>query len=64
MLVGKSQGIRLMDVFLLGPFMVWAGARSQLPPWARTFLIGAGVATILYNAWNYQVIDRLESEGR
>lgn len=50
----KSQGVRLVDVFLLGPFMIGAGARSStLPAWMRVGLVGAGVGTVGYNLVNY-----------
>jgi len=51
----KAQPIRLVDVFLLGPFMMWAGAKmvkteGQLAGWA---MLLSGVGTILYNGKNY-----------
>jgi hypothetical protein len=49
----KSQLIRLIDVFAIGPAMVYAGTFKQLPMWLRVFMIGTGVATILYNGKNY-----------
>lgn len=49
----KSQAVRLVDVFLLGPFMLWAAGRLEAPPWARTTLAAAGALTILYNGRNY-----------
>lgn len=52
--VSKSQGVRLVDVFLLGPFMVYAATllpRDQ--QLARVILAGSGVATVLYNGRNY-----------
>jgi hypothetical protein len=57
---GKSQGVRLLDVFLLGPFMIWAGTQQRLPAWAKWGLIGAGIGTITYNAINYARIKKLE----
>lgn len=51
---GKTQAIRLVDVYLLGPFMVWAGANAKgLPAWARGALVASGLGTIVYNAQNY-----------
>jgi len=48
------QTIRLIDVFLLGPFMIWAGARATgLPGWANAGLVLTGLATIAYNGSNY-----------
>lgn len=50
----KSQAVRLVDVFLLGPFMVWYAARSTgAPEWARAALTLAGVLTVTYNGRNY-----------
>ena len=49
----KAQGIRLLDVFLIGPLMVVGGSRSSLTePW-RTLLVVSGVLTMLYNGANY-----------
>lgn len=50
----KSQGVRLVDVFLLGPLMVWyAAGTRQMPDWARASLGVAGLLTIVYNGRNY-----------
>ena len=50
----KSQGIRLIDVFLLGPFMIWIGVvRGSVPEWASVLMIISGVFTVVYNARNY-----------
>jgi hypothetical protein len=56
---GKSQGVRLFDVFVLGPFMVWAASRQEegLPGWARLGLLLGGLGTILYNGKNYLEIE-------
>ena len=51
---GKSQGVRLFDVFALGPFMVWFGAEAKdVPEAARFVMIVSGLATIVYNGANY-----------
>lgn len=48
------QKIRLIDVFVLAPFMVYAGAiKSNLPVMARIGLVVSGVATFVYNGSNY-----------
>ena len=57
----KTQTIRLIDVFLLGPFMIWAGTQLK-GDITKTAMIGAGVATILYNARNYQIEKALTHE--
>jgi len=53
----KAQGVRLLDVFVLGPGMVYAA--TLIPDehkLTRVFLCGTGVATILYNWRNYKRI--------
>ncbi len=55
---GKSQPTRLWDVFLLGPFLMWAGTQQRLPQWARTGLVVSGLFTIWYNAENYRRIEQ------
>ena len=51
---GKAQEVRLVDVFVLGPLMLWFALRSRgMPEWSRFALGFAGVGTILYNARNY-----------
>ncbi len=50
----KTQQVRLLDVFVLGPFMVWyANQTPQMNPLARSALTLAGIATIVYNGLNY-----------
>ena len=55
----KTQTVRLLDVFALGPFMVWA-AQQVRPPWARDMLVVSGVLTMLYNGANYLTARRGE----
>lgn len=59
----KTQLIRLLDVFGVGPLMIYAGykAKEDLPRPLRFALIATGVATIGYNGMNYL---ENEEEGR
>ena len=49
----KTQTIRLIDVFVLGPFMIWAGTQLK-DDGAKLALLSAGVFTITYNWENYK----------
>lgn len=50
----KAQPVRLADVFIIGPLMIWGGARAiRDQPIPGAALAIFGVATILYNARNY-----------
>ena len=51
----KTQLIRLLDVFGIGPLMIYAGykADEQLSKTVRAALIVTGVATIGYNGRNF-----------
>ena len=51
---GKTQTIRLADVFLIGPLMIWGGAElADRYPVRGHVLALFGIATIGYNARNY-----------
>lgn len=53
--VAKSQNVRLFDIFLLGPFMIWHGIKAKtVPTWARMLMLLGGAGTILYNVKNYR----------
>lgn len=54
----KAQGVRLFDVYVLGPAMIAAGVRlaeRRQHRWLGFFIAGAGVTTMLYNYRNYEV---------
>lgn len=55
----KTQRIRLLDVFVLGPLMIRSGwiTRKQSPLTSVAMLIG-GTATIVYNWQNYRDVER------
>lgn len=48
------QAVRLVDVFLLGPVMIYSAAKADtLPAGVRLFLGFSGAATIVFNAVRY-----------
>ena len=49
---GKADAVRLGDVFLLGPLMIYVAASADAEPAARAVLAAAGAATITYNGRN------------
>lgn len=51
--IQKSQQVRLIDVFVISPILIYAGTKKALPTWLRYSLIGIGVATAYYNGKNY-----------
>ena len=53
LLQGKSQAVRLLDVFVLGPGMIYASKFKGPPDWIRFALLVTGIATIIYNGRNY-----------
>jgi|APSaa5957512576_1039674.scaffolds.fasta_scaffold280472_1 hypothetical protein len=59
--VVKTQRIRMIDVWVLGPLMLYAAhllpKRHEL---TRVALAGTGIATIVYNWRNYK---RVEGAG-
>lgn len=54
--IGKTQEVRLLDVFALAPFMVWFGlAAKKMPEGARIIMVLSGIGTALYNWRNYLI---------
>lgn len=59
------QGARVVDVFVLGPFMVWYAWRSPtMPDWARLLLAVGGLMTVGFNLRNYLLVDRTPTRDR
>lgn len=58
----KGQGIRLIDVFILGPIGLYIGYKmltgraSELSPLLGLFVIGYGIGTIVFNGIAYSRI--------
>ncbi len=62
--VVKTQKIRVLDVLVIGPLMIWGGlvAAGRLPVTSRGAAAGEalalfGVTTMIYNAINWKKID-------
>lgn len=47
------QQVRLLDVFVVAPFLFYVGSQKTLSKEIRISLMGLGVATLLYNGINY-----------
>lgn len=54
--LSKSQNVRLLDVFVLGPVLIYAATQKKQSELLRLSVGVIGVATILYNWRNYQAI--------
>lgn len=55
----KAQWIRILDVFLFGPVMIYgAYAARDLSPALRLALGVIGAGTIVYNGYNYWRIEQ------
>lgn len=49
----KTQAIRLADVFIIGPAMIYGGLGKRMPEPLRLALVAFGVLTIAYNGMTY-----------
>ena len=47
------QKVRLLDVFVVAPFLFYVGTRKELPKNLRIGLIILAAATLIYNGKNY-----------
>ena len=57
----KTQLIRLIDVWALGPFMIYASTRPRLTQNEKLALAILGAATVIYNMKNYLDVNRQEN---
>lgn len=49
----KPQFIRFLDVFAIGPMMIYSATKQQKSPAMRVGLVVVGLLTIIYNAQNF-----------
>jgi hypothetical protein len=49
------QDIRLIDVFIIAPFLLYVSSKKELSPMVRLTLLTFGSLTMLYNANNYLI---------
>ena len=54
----RYQSIRLVDVFILAPAMIYASTFTQMPDYVRLILFVSGVATLIFNGKNYMDIEK------
>ena len=55
----KTQGVRLADVWMIGPLMLWGGVQlADRHPYRGYALAGLGIATVIYNLRNYYIQHR------
>lgn len=62
--IGKPQFVRLIDVFFLGPLMVYIGlqGRFKIPSLLRVVMLTSGAMTVIYNGRNYLIQRRILKE--
>ena len=54
----RYQQIRLVDVFVLAPAMIYASTFKQIPDYVRLILFVSGICTLIFNGNNYLDIEK------
>lgn len=54
----KAQAIRLGDILVFGPLMIYGALGKETPQWMRAAMLVIGAGTILYNAINFVEIEK------
>lgn len=57
----KAQGVRMADVLVFGPLMIYAGLGKATPAWLKVGMVIIGAGTVIYNLANYLTIEKEES---
>ena len=55
----KSQLVRVLDIFIYGPFLIWVSTRVE-QDWIKIILVFLGATTIAYNLRNWLHKNRLD----
>jgi len=58
----KAQGVRLADIFIFGPLMLYAGMGKDTPQWVKVGMLLLGGGTIIYNLVNFFEVARREGD--
>lgn len=59
----KAQSVRLADMLVFGPMMIYAGLGKQTPKWVKIGMVIIGAGTVLYNLANYFEVERRKREA-
>ncbi len=51
--IQKSQLVRLIDVFIIAPYLIHLSQNKKLDKTNKNILISLGLATLVYNGANY-----------
>ena len=51
--IQKSQLVRLVDVFIIAPYLINLSLDKKLDKTNKNILMGLGLATLIYNGANY-----------
>ena len=54
----KAQSVRMADVWVFGPLMIYSALGKSTPTWVRVGMLIVGIGTIAYNLHNYFTIER------
>ena len=57
----KSQTVRLVDVFVIAPYLIFISQKNTLSNIDKQFLLVTGIATLFYNLSNY--LERRDVKG-
>ena len=57
----KSQTVRLVDAFVIAPYLIFISQKNTLSNIDKQFLLVTGIATLFYNLSNY--LERREVKG-
>lgn len=49
----SKQAVRLVDVFIFSPILIYIGLSGKLTPFWRTVLVILGISTIIYNGYYF-----------
>jgi len=59
----KAQSVRIADMLVFGPMMIYAGLGKKTPKWIKIGMVIIGVGTVVYNLANYFEVEKRKREA-
>lgn len=60
----NKQNVRLLDVFVVAPFLIYTSTLKHSPSWVRASLLFLGMATLGYNGYHFLEEKKKEKEAQ
>lgn len=62
--IKKVQQVRLLDVVVVAPFLIYTSTLKHSPKWVRASLLFLGLATLGYNGYHFLEEEKIQKKNK